>query len=96
MIDRDQVLHVAKLARLELGDAEIDRMTSELSGVLGHIEKIGELDLEGVPPTTHVIDLVNALRPDEPEPCLPVEVVLAAAPEPTTDGFFGVPSPAAQ
>jgi aspartyl-tRNA(Asn)/glutamyl-tRNA(Gln) amidotransferase subunit C len=95
MIDRDQVLHVARLARLELSESEIDRMTSELSDVLRHIEKIGELDLEGVAPTTHVIDLVNALRPDEPEPCLPVEVVLAAAPEPVAGGF-GVPSPVAQ
>lgn len=81
MIDRDQVLHVAKLARLELSEAEIDRMASELSDVLQHMEKIGELDLDGVPATTHVIDLVNSVRPDEPEPCLPVEVVLAAAPE---------------
>ncbi|HWF25977.1 MAG TPA: Asp-tRNA(Asn)/Glu-tRNA(Gln) amidotransferase subunit GatC [Solirubrobacteraceae bacterium] len=96
MIDRDQVLHVARLARLELSEAEIDRMTRELSDVLRHIEKIGELELDGVPATTHVIDLVNALRPDEPEPCLPVEVVLAPAPEPVEGGFFGVPSPAAQ
>jgi aspartyl-tRNA(Asn)/glutamyl-tRNA(Gln) amidotransferase subunit C len=95
MIDRDQVLHVAGLARLKLSEAEIDTMTRELSDVLRHIEKIGELDLEGVHPTTHVIDLVNALRPDEPEPCLPVEVVLAAAPEPVARGF-GVPSPVAQ
>jgi aspartyl-tRNA(Asn)/glutamyl-tRNA(Gln) amidotransferase subunit C len=94
MIDRDQVLHVASLARLELSEAEIETMARELSDVLGHIEKMSELDLDGVPPTTHVIDLVNALRPDEPEPCLPVEVVLAAAPEPVGNGF-GVPSPAA-
>jgi aspartyl-tRNA(Asn)/glutamyl-tRNA(Gln) amidotransferase subunit C len=70
-------------------------MASELSDVLDHIEKMGELDLEGVQPTTHVIDVVNALRPDEPEPCLPVEVALAAAPE-RTSGGFGVPSPVAQ
>jgi aspartyl-tRNA(Asn)/glutamyl-tRNA(Gln) amidotransferase subunit C len=95
MIDRDQVLHVARLARLKLSESEIDRMASELSDVLGHIEKMSELDLEGVPPTTHVIDVVNALRPDDPEPCLPVEVVLAAAPEPKAGGF-GVPSPVAQ
>ena len=94
MIDRDQVLHVASLARLQLSDVEIDTMTSELSNVLDHIEKIRELDLEGVPPTTHVIDVVNALRADEPEPCLPVDVVLAAAPEPVS-GWFGVPSPVA-
>jgi aspartyl-tRNA(Asn)/glutamyl-tRNA(Gln) amidotransferase subunit C len=95
MIDRDQVLHVASLARLALSDEEIDTMASELSNVLDHIEKIRELDLDGVHPTTHVVDLVNALRPDEPEPCLPVEVVLAAAPEPVATGF-GVPSPVAQ
>ncbi|HWF49023.1 MAG TPA: Asp-tRNA(Asn)/Glu-tRNA(Gln) amidotransferase subunit GatC [Solirubrobacteraceae bacterium] len=95
MIDRDQVLHVASLARLALSDEEIDTMASELSDVLDHMDKIRELDLDGVKPTTHVVDLVNALRPDEPEPSLPVEVILAAAPEPV-DGGFGVPSPVAQ
>lgn len=70
-------------------------MASELSDVLDHMDKIRELDLDGVKPTTHVVDLVNALRPDEPEPSLPVEVILAAAPEPV-DGGFGVPSPVAQ
>jgi len=69
-------------------------MSAELSKVLDHIEKISELDLDGVPPTSHVIDVVNALRPDEPEPSLPREVILAAAPEPLHDGF-GVPSPGA-
>ena len=69
-------------------------MTSELSKVLDYIEHIRELDLEGVSPTSHVVDVVNALRPDEPVPCLPVEVALAAAPEPVEDGF-GVPSPGA-
>jgi aspartyl-tRNA(Asn)/glutamyl-tRNA(Gln) amidotransferase subunit C len=111
MIDREQVLHVASLARLELTENEIDRMASELSNVLDHIEKIRELDLDGVQATTHVIDVVNALRADEPEPSLPVEVVLAAAPEPVeipsgrplspgslagVSGGFGVPSPVAQ
>jgi aspartyl-tRNA(Asn)/glutamyl-tRNA(Gln) amidotransferase subunit C len=94
MLDRDQVLHVARLARLELGEAEVERMAAELSNVLGHIEKIRELELDGVPPTSHVIDVVNALRPDEPAPSLPREVILAAAPEPVHDGF-GVPSPGA-
>jgi aspartyl-tRNA(Asn)/glutamyl-tRNA(Gln) amidotransferase subunit C len=94
MLDRDQVLHVARLARLELSDDEVERMSVELSKVLDHIEKIGELDLDGVPPTSHVIDVVNALRADEPEPSLPREVILAAAPEPLNDGF-GVPSPGA-
>ncbi len=85
---------MARLARLELGEEEVERMASELSHVLDHIEKIRELDLEGVPPTSHVVDVVNALRPDEPIPSLPVESVLAAAPEPVEQGF-GVPTPGA-
>lgn len=94
MLDREQVLHVARLARLELTDDEVERMAAELSHVLDHIEKIGELDLEGVPPTSHVIDVVNALRADAPWPCLAPEVALASAPEPLRGGF-GVPSPVA-
>jgi aspartyl-tRNA(Asn)/glutamyl-tRNA(Gln) amidotransferase subunit C len=94
MLDRDQVLHVARLARLELNGEEVDRMAAELSAVLDHIEAIRQLDLEGVPPTSHVIDVVNVLRADEPEPSLPRDVILAAAPEPLNDGF-GVPSPGA-
>ena len=94
MIDRDQVLHVARLARLELTGEEVERMSEELSHVLGHIEKIGELDLAGVPPTTHVVEVSNALRPDEPEPSLPRDVALASAPA-VADGGFLVPSPQA-
>ncbi|MEA2243372.1 MAG: aspartyl-tRNA(Asn)/glutamyl-tRNA(Gln) amidotransferase subunit [Solirubrobacteraceae bacterium] len=94
MIDRDQVLHVARLARLELTEEEVARMSTELSDVLTHIEKIGELDLIGVPPTTHVVEVSNALRPDEPEPSLPREVALANAPA-VADGGFLVPSPQA-
>jgi aspartyl-tRNA(Asn)/glutamyl-tRNA(Gln) amidotransferase subunit C len=94
MIGREQVIHVARLARLELSDAEIDRMAGELSKVLGHIEKIGELELADVEPTSHVIDVVNALRPDTPVPSFPRDVVLASAPEPVAGGF-GVPSPGA-
>jgi aspartyl-tRNA(Asn)/glutamyl-tRNA(Gln) amidotransferase subunit C len=94
MLVRAQVLHVARLARLELTDAEVEQMTTELSKVLDHIEKIRELDLEGVPPTSHVLDVVNVLRPDEPKPSLPVEVALESAPEPL-EGGFGVPSPGA-
>ena len=94
MIDRDEVLHVARLARLRLSDEEVDRMSEELSGVLGHIEKIGELDLEGVPPTSHVVEVKNALRPDEPRPSWPREQMLEAAPAVASDGFE-VPSPQA-
>ncbi|MBV9050006.1 MAG: Asp-tRNA(Asn)/Glu-tRNA(Gln) amidotransferase subunit GatC, partial [Solirubrobacterales bacterium] len=89
-----QVLHVARLARLELTKDEVERMAAELSHVLDHIEKIRELDLDGVPPTSHVIEVVNALRADRPRPCLPPEVALASAPEPLQGGF-GVPSPVA-
>jgi aspartyl-tRNA(Asn)/glutamyl-tRNA(Gln) amidotransferase subunit C len=92
MLDRDQVLHVARLARLELSDEEVERMASELSHVLDHIEKIRELDLDGVRPTSHVIDAAGPLRADEPIPCLDRDVVLDAAPEPVNGGF-GVPSP---
>ncbi len=94
MIDRDQVLHVARLARLQLTDDEVERMSGELTGILGHIEKIGELDLEGVPPTSHVVEVTNALRPDEPRPSWPREQILEQAPAVRDDGFE-VPSPQA-
>ena len=94
MIDRDQVLHVARLARLSLSDEEVERMSAELSGIIEHIEKIGELDLEGVPPTSHVVPLTNALRADEPRPSFPREEMLDAAPAATAEGF-AVPSPQA-
>jgi aspartyl-tRNA(Asn)/glutamyl-tRNA(Gln) amidotransferase subunit C len=94
MIDREQVLHVARLARLSLSDDEVQQVAGELSNVLGHIEKIAELDLDGVPPTSHVVEVPNALRPDEPQPSLPRDVVLAAAPA-VADGGFLVPSPQA-
>ena len=94
MIDREQVLHVARLARLELTEDEVGRMTTEMSKILEHIEKIGELDLEGVPPTSHVVEVTGALRPDEPRPPLPREVALDSAPD-VADGGFRVPSPQA-
>jgi aspartyl-tRNA(Asn)/glutamyl-tRNA(Gln) amidotransferase subunit C len=94
VIDRDQVLHVARLARLSLSDEEVERMSTELSAILDHIEKIGELDLEGVPPTSHVVPVTNALRADEPRPSWPREEMLAAAPAVADDGFE-VPSPQA-
>lgn len=94
MLSRDQVLHVARLARLELTESEVERMAGELSKVLDHVETIARLDLDGVAPTSHVVDVVNALRPDEPRPSLPRETALAAAPHPATGGFR-VPSPGA-
>ena len=95
MLSRDQVLHVARLARLELSEDELEVMAGELSGVLGHIERISELgDLEDVQPTSHVVTVENALRADEPRPSLPPEVALASAPDAAQAGFR-VPSPGA-
>ena len=94
MIDRDQVLHVAKLARLKLTDDEVDRMAEELSKILQHVETMNELDLEGVEPTSHVVDLTNVLREDVPRPGLPREKALEQAPD-AADGGFRVPSPGA-
>lgn len=94
-LDRDQVLHVARLARLELSEEEIAQFAGELSNVLGHIETINQLDdLDDAEPTSHVVNVENALRADEPQPSLPQEVALAAAPD-TAQGGFRVPSPTA-
>jgi len=94
MLERETVEHVARLARLDLNEEELEKMSGELSKILDHIAAIRELDLEGVEPTSHVVDVVKPLRGDVPEPSLPVAVALAAAPEPTDSGF-GVPSPGA-
>jgi aspartyl-tRNA(Asn)/glutamyl-tRNA(Gln) amidotransferase subunit C len=94
MIEKEQVLHVAKLARLTLNDEEVERMARELSGILEHVEHINELDLDGVEPTSHVIALQNVLRPDEPRPSWDRGEVLESAPDPAA-GAFRVPSPQA-
>jgi aspartyl-tRNA(Asn)/glutamyl-tRNA(Gln) amidotransferase subunit C len=94
VIDREQVLYVAKLARLRLSEEEVEQMTGELSGILGHVDRIGKLDLEGVEPTSHVVALENVLRADVPWESLPRDVALSSAPEPV-DGAFRVPSPQA-
>jgi aspartyl-tRNA(Asn)/glutamyl-tRNA(Gln) amidotransferase subunit C len=94
VIDRDEVLHVARLARLALSEDEIEPMARELSAVLDHIAKIGELDLEDVPPSTHVVEVTGRLRPDEPRASLPRAVALGQAPAVSGEGFL-VPSPQA-
>jgi aspartyl-tRNA(Asn)/glutamyl-tRNA(Gln) amidotransferase subunit C len=95
MLSREQVLHVAKLARLQLSEDELERFGGELSNVVDWIDKIGELgDLADVPPTSHVVDVENALRADEPRPSLPKDAALASAPD-AADGGFRVPSPGA-
>jgi len=85
---------VARLARLALGEDELEAMARELSAVLDHIAKIEELDLQDVAPTTHVIEVTGGLRADEPRDSLPREVALAQAPAVSSDGF-SVPSPQA-
>jgi aspartyl-tRNA(Asn)/glutamyl-tRNA(Gln) amidotransferase subunit C len=92
MIDRDQVLHVARLARLRLSDEEVERMTGELSKILEHVERMDELELEGVEPTSHVVELQNVLREDVPRESLPREKALEQGPD-ATEGGFRVPSP---
>lgn len=94
MIDSEQVLHVARLARLRLDGDEVERMAGELSGVLEHVDRIAALDLDDVEPTSHVVALENVLREDEPVAGLTPEQALANAPDPD-DGSFRVPSPQA-
>jgi aspartyl-tRNA(Asn)/glutamyl-tRNA(Gln) amidotransferase subunit C len=94
MIDREQVLHVARLARLRLRPDEVERMSSELSTILDHIETIEQLDLDGVDPTSHVVELENVLREDKPRSSLPRERALENAPD-ASDAGFRVPSPGA-
>jgi aspartyl-tRNA(Asn)/glutamyl-tRNA(Gln) amidotransferase subunit C len=95
VIEREQVLHVARLSRLRLSEEEIDTLTGELSTVLDHVDKLAEVDIEGVDPTSHVVPLENVLRDDEPRPSLDREVALSQAPDPH-DGAFRVPSPQAE
>jgi aspartyl-tRNA(Asn)/glutamyl-tRNA(Gln) amidotransferase subunit C len=95
VIEREQVLHVAKLARLGLSEDEVERMAGELSGILEHVDRIAELDLDDVPPTSHVVELENVLRPDVPHESLDRDVALSQAPDPER-GAFRVPSPQAE
>jgi aspartyl-tRNA(Asn)/glutamyl-tRNA(Gln) amidotransferase subunit C len=90
-ISRDDVLHVARLARLALREDEIERLQVQLNAILDAVGKVSELDLSDVPPTSHPLALVNVLASDEPAPCLPVEEALANAPEREGD-FFRVPA----
>jgi aspartyl-tRNA(Asn)/glutamyl-tRNA(Gln) amidotransferase subunit C len=90
MISRADVEHVARLARLQLGEAELGRMREQLSGILGYIDKLGALDTGSVEPTSHAVPLVNVMRDDEVEPCFPREAMLANAPDPAGE-FFRVP-----
>ena len=90
-ISRDDVLHVAGLARLDLSEDEIERFREQLNAILEAVGKVAELDLSDVEPTAHPLDLVNAWAEDEPRPSLSVEEALANAPGREGD-FFRVPA----
>jgi aspartyl-tRNA(Asn)/glutamyl-tRNA(Gln) amidotransferase subunit C len=89
-ITKDEVLHVGKLARLELADDEVERFTEQLSAILEAVDKVSELDLADVEPTAHPLEVVNVWAADEPAPSLPVEEALGNAPDREGD-FFKVP-----
>src|SRR5215217_1770027 len=89
-ISKKEVLHVASLARLELTDEEVERFTEQLGAILEAVGKVSELDLTGVEPLSHPLDLVNVWAEDEPRPSLPVAEALANAPE-SEEGHFRVP-----
>jgi aspartyl-tRNA(Asn)/glutamyl-tRNA(Gln) amidotransferase subunit C len=89
-IDREQLRHVAHLARLELSDEELERLGPQLNDIIAAVSKVSELDLSDVPATSHPLDVVNVWAADEPRPCLTVEEALANAPD--RDGnYFRVP-----
>jgi len=89
-ISRDEVLHVARLARLALTDEEVERLGAQLNAILEAVGKVAELDLKDVEPTAHPLELVNVWAEDEPRASLAVEEALANAPD-REAGFFRVP-----
>ena len=90
-ISRDEVVHVARLARLALTEEELDRFAGQLDAILEAVGKVAELDLSNVEPTLHPLALSNVWAEDEPRPCLPVEEAVANAPE-AEGGAFRVPA----
>ena len=91
-IERDEVLHVARLARLALTEDEVARLQRELSAILEAVGKVAELDLDGVEPTSHPVDAVNVWAEDEPRPSLPLEEALANAPRRDANFFHAPPA----
>ena len=87
---RDEVLHVARLARLELTDDEVAKFQEQLSAILDAVSTVSELDLSDVPPTAHPLEIQNAWAEDEPRPCLPLDDVFANAPD-RDDDYFRTP-----
>jgi aspartyl-tRNA(Asn)/glutamyl-tRNA(Gln) amidotransferase subunit C len=91
-ITREEVLHVARLARLELTEDEIARFQEQLSAILDAVSKVAELDLAGVPPTSHPLAIANVWAADEPAPCLSLDEAFANAPERDGDYFRTPPA----
>lgn len=83
----DDVLHIARLARIRLSERDVERFTQQLSGILDHFAALAAVDTEGVEPTAHPLPLSNVLRADEVAPSLAPEEVLANAPEREDDYF---------
>jgi len=90
MISREDVLHVARLARLELSEPELEKMREQLNSILTYIDRLKELDVAGVEPTSHAVPMVNVMRDDVVVPSFPREEMLANAPDRVGD-FFRVP-----
>ena len=86
-ISRDTVLYIAKLAKLRLAEAEVERMQRDLSAILGHVASLAEVDTEGVAPTTHVLEIATPLRRDEISGVLPVAEVVRNAPDHTENAM---------
>ena len=89
-ITREEVLHVARLARLDLSDDEVGKFQEQLSDILEAVSKVSELELDDVPPTAHPLAIANAWAEDEPRPCLELDEVFANAPD-REDDYFRTP-----
>lgn len=89
-ITKEEVLHVAHLARLDLDDESIERFSGQIGEILGYIDQLNQVETEGIPPTSHAIFLTNAFRDDREKPHIDRELALANAPE-KEDGQFLVP-----
>ena len=91
-ITREEVLHVTRLARLELSDDEVTRFQEQLSAILDAVSKVSELDLDGVPPTSHPLEIANAWGEDVPHRCLTLDEAFANAPDRDDDYFRSPPA----
>ena len=91
-ISREEVLHVARLARLDLTEDEVEKFREQLSAILEAVSKVSELDLSDVSPTSHPLAIANTWAEDEPRPCLPLEDVFANAPDRDEDHFRTPPA----